>query len=474
MNVLGTKWLFVTLILLFNILIQENIAQYIPPTPTVEPLYPKGIRMSIPHEDGISLVAYHVKFNEDFNGLEAGAIARDIVKIRNGRWTYEDRTTRLKRGDRIYYWIHVVYDGLGYNLLDQQHVVTDFYQYDGTPVREADGNEIVCATPSNTKIFGNDTNFQLKRQNVCPGQLIFEENFDTLNTTRWTVIERFSDGPSYEFVVYMDNEDNVKVKDGILHITLTSLNDKYGQDFVRTGNLILEKCTGIAYTPECSRTPLGPFILPPIISGRLNTRSSFAFLYGRIQVRAKLPYGDWIYPLITLESIDRHKTNITEYCDIIIALATGNPSLKSQNGQDLSGHILLGGAHVTDINQQSIKDNQLRLPNIISNTLWSSNYHVYDLEWRSGRISVKVDGEQYGEQQVPALYDTPVYVNLGLAVGGVTTFPDSCISGNYVKPWRNIGSKALYTFYLDEKNWIQSWRNADTGLHIDYVKIWAI
>lgn len=68
-------------------------------------------------------MAYHVKFNEDFNGLEAGTIARDIVKVRDGRWTYEDRTTRLKRGHIIYYWVHVVYDGLGYNLLDQQHVV---------------------------------------------------------------------------------------------------------------------------------------------------------------------------------------------------------------------------------------------------------------------------------------------------------------------------------------------------------------
>lgn len=74
-------------------------------------------------EDGISLVAYHVKFNEDFNGLEAGTIARDIIKARNGRWTYEDRTTRLKRGQTIYYWIHVVYDGLGYNLVDQHHVI---------------------------------------------------------------------------------------------------------------------------------------------------------------------------------------------------------------------------------------------------------------------------------------------------------------------------------------------------------------
>lgn len=69
------------------------------------------------------MVAYHVKFNDDFYSLEAGTIAIDIIKKRNGRWTYEDRSTRLKRGDKIYYWLHVVYEGLGYNLLNQEYEV---------------------------------------------------------------------------------------------------------------------------------------------------------------------------------------------------------------------------------------------------------------------------------------------------------------------------------------------------------------
>ncbi|XP_076302470.1 beta-1,3-glucan-binding protein 1-like [Lasioglossum baleicum] len=474
MNVLKMKWLFVTLISLFTILIQGNLAQYIPPTPSVEPLKPIGLRMSILHEDGISLVAYHVKFNEDFNGLEAGTIARDIVNVRNGRWTYEDRSTRLKRGDILYYWIHVVYHGLGYNLLNQKHVVNDFYQYDGSPIKKDDGNEIVCATPSNTKIFRSDKNFHLTRKNACPGQLIFEDNFDTLNTSRWTVIENFSGLPSYEFVVYMDNTDNVEAKDGVLHIKPTLLEDKFGQDFARTGNLALKKCTGVAGGRDCYQSARGAYILPPVISGRLNTKSSFAFQYGHIQIRAKLPHGDWLYPLMTLESMDKYTANTTEYCDIIVAFATGNPSLVSHTGQDFSGHILLAGAHVMDINQQSMQNNLYRLPNKASDSAWSNNYHVYDLEWRSGQITIKVDGEQYGEQQVPALYDTPVYVNLGLGVGGHTIFPDSSVSGNYKKPWRDFTSKALYLFYLAKNDWIRSWRNSDTGLHIDYIKIWAI
>lgn len=114
---------------------------------------------------------------------------------------------------------------------------------------------------------------------------------------------------------------------------------------------------------------------------------------------------------ITLESTEKYAENSTLHCDIVIAHAVGNPSLRSQNGLDLSGRNLLGGAHATNMEQQFHHDNQLNLPRKTSDSLWSDDYHVYDLEWKSGRVTVKVDGEQYGEQKVPALYDTPVSVH---------------------------------------------------------------
>ncbi|KAG6801368.1 gram-negative bacteria-binding protein 1-2 precursor [Apis mellifera caucasica] len=472
-----TNCFIVIIISLFSIAIQENLAQYVPPTPSVEPLYPVGLRMSIADEAGISLVAYHVKFNDDFYSLEAGTIARDIIKPRNGYWVYEDRSTRLKLGDIIYYWIHVVYNGLGYNLLDQKHVVNEFYNYDGSP--HSNGkisleNKIdTCIASSQTKIFESNSKNQLLNTRICPGQLIFEENFDSLNTTRWTILERFAGPPSYEFVIYMNNIENVKIKDGILHIEPTLTNEKYGPDFIRTNNLTLEKCTEMIEN-ECKRFAFGSYILPPVISGRLNTKSSFNFQYGRIQIRAKLPRGDWLFPLITLESTDMCTKNSSIYCDIIIVHSNGNSVLMSQDGNDLSGHFLLGGAHATDINSHVPHDNKLNLPKKKSETLWSDEYHVYDLEWKPNQIIVKVDGVEYGQQNVPGLYDIPVYINIGLAVGGHTIFPDNCISNNYVKPWRNVGSKALYHFHLAEKDWIKSWRVSDTGLHVDYIKIWAV
>lgn len=80
-------------------------------------------------KEGISLVAYHAKINEDFNGLEPGSIARDIVKHKNCRWTYQDKTTVLKKNDIIYYWVHVVNNKVGYNLLGRKYIVKSWFVF---------------------------------------------------------------------------------------------------------------------------------------------------------------------------------------------------------------------------------------------------------------------------------------------------------------------------------------------------------
>lgn len=472
MSSLSTMSLFFGLLL--SIVLQGNLAQFVPPTPTVEPLYPKGLRMSIPHEDGISLVAYHVKFNEDFEGLEAGVIARDIIKTRNGRWVYEDKTTRLKRGDIIYYWIHVVYDGLGYNLLDQSYVVNTFYNPDGSPVGTDDGNTISCAKQSPTKVFEyKDNNLQIKPQNICPGQVVFDDQFDKLDNNRWTIVERFSNTPNYEFVVYMNNKSNVDAWEGVLHVRPTLTDDVFGNNFIREGNLNLEKCTDEIGTKSCKQSGHSVYILPPIISGRLNSKPSFIFTYGRIEIRAKLPRGDWIYPLITLESADKQDSS-KSYHEIIIAHSAGNPSLQTQDGQDLSGHVLRGGGFMITSSDHNKQHNLWNLSAKKSSSLWSDSYHVYDLVWEPGKVTIKVDNEQYGEQQLPTSFNSPAYLNFGIAVGGHIVFPNICKSNNYDKPWKNLSPKALNDFYQAKDKWLESWRTGDNGLHIDYVKVWAI
>lgn len=45
---------------------------------------------------------------------------------------------------------------------------------------------------------------------------------------------------------------------------------------------------------ECYHVHQAAFILPPVKSAKI--RSNFAFKYGKVDIGAKLPSGDWIFP----------------------------------------------------------------------------------------------------------------------------------------------------------------------------------
>lgn len=96
------------------------------PKAQVRVFYPKGFEVSIPHEEGISLFAFHGKLNEEFDGLEAGRWARDIPSAKRGRWTFRDRETTLQFGDTLYFWTYVIYNGLGYREDDSVFVVSEY------------------------------------------------------------------------------------------------------------------------------------------------------------------------------------------------------------------------------------------------------------------------------------------------------------------------------------------------------------
>ncbi|XP_066585294.1 beta-1,3-glucan-binding protein 1-like [Prorops nasuta] len=466
---------YIFLIILLAISCVLSNAAYSPPRATVEPLYPKGIRISIPDEHGISLVAFHVNFNQDFEGLEAGTIARDIVKVRNGRWKYEDRTTELKEGDIVYYWVHVVYNGLGYNLIDQQHQVTNFYNLDGTIATKPTVAPTSCSRASETTWKSGARETENVNQ-ACPGELIFEDTFETINGSRWKILEIFPGVPDYEYVIYRNSNANIKIQNNQMKITPTFVDDNFGEGFSRRGTIILRDCTGEAGTTECRRDARGSYILPPIMSSRMNTKERFAFRFGRVEVRAKLPRGDWLYPLISLENVENSGQPGKQSSEIRIASSSGNEQLTSLEGTDLSNHILWAGALIIDtVNRQDPRyTNRTSFPRKYSRSFWSEDYHVFEIEWSPIRIVSKVDGIIYGQQESLSPFDSYFYLNVGLAVGGHNEFPDQCRSGDYVKPWRNIGSKALFDFYCARENWSKTWTSDDSTLKLDYIKVFAL
>ncbi|KAJ8970984.1 hypothetical protein NQ314_000945 [Rhamnusium bicolor] len=96
---------------------------YTVPEPTIEVFTPKGFQISIPHEEGINLFAFHGNINVPMEGLDAGQFSRDILKRRGDRWVFEDKRSKLKKGDVIYYWLFVIKDSLGYRYDDGVFIV---------------------------------------------------------------------------------------------------------------------------------------------------------------------------------------------------------------------------------------------------------------------------------------------------------------------------------------------------------------
>lgn len=74
--------------------------------------------------------------------------------------------------------------------------------------------------------------------------------------------------------------------------------DGFNEERMRLGELNLNNiCTGVAKPAyECYRKAQRNVLLPPVVSAKLSTKNLFSFKYGKIEIRAKFPSGDWILP----------------------------------------------------------------------------------------------------------------------------------------------------------------------------------
>jgi len=111
-------------------------------------------------------------------------------------------------------------------------------------------------------------------------------------------------GGNWEFQLYDNNRSTTFVKDGKLNIKPVLTSNKIGEANVRNGYTLnmwggspADYCTENAFY-GCERSSNGNNYINPIMSGRISTVDSFKMKYGRLEVRAKLPKGNWLWPAI--------------------------------------------------------------------------------------------------------------------------------------------------------------------------------
>ncbi|KHN95758.1 Concanavalin A-like lectin/glucanase [Metarhizium album ARSEF 1941] len=138
--------------------------------------------------------------------------------------------------------------------------------------------------------------------------LIYEDHFSTFNKDVWShevQLDGFGTG-SFDWTT-TDPKNSYVDSDG-LHIVPTLTNEttpitnadlfaNYTLDLTKDGS-----CTSNNANASCIITsdPQKGTMIPPIRSARLSTKGKKSIRYGRVEVVARLPKGDWIWPAICM------------------------------------------------------------------------------------------------------------------------------------------------------------------------------
>jgi beta-glucanase (GH16 family) len=112
-----------------------------------------------------------------------------------------------------------------------------------------------------------------------------------------------------EFEMATALSDNLFVRNGQLYIkpTLTSNALSNPQQIFNGGNYTLEGCTTSktnASACSASSSDTNGATIPPVMSARLSTKGSYSIRYGKVEVVAKLPRGDWLWPAIWMAPLN--------------------------------------------------------------------------------------------------------------------------------------------------------------------------
>ncbi len=173
-----------------------------------------------------------------------------------------------------------------------------------------------------------------------------------------------------------------------------------------------------AYDPETARVSNGVLIIEahkkwhlgmPYKSARVVTRDRFDFLYGKVEVSAKLPKGRGVWPAIWMMPAEQKyggwpssgEIDIMEMVGFdqdVIHMSVHTESFNHKVGTHKTAKTYVKGA--------------------------SDDFHVYAIEWYPDKIDFFIDGKKHftfnktGDSYKLWPFDQKFYLILNLAIGG--------------------------------------------------------
>ncbi|KAH6721567.1 glycosyl hydrolase [Leptodontidium sp. MPI-SDFR-AT-0119] len=338
--------------------------------------------------------------------------------------------------------------------------------------------------------------------------LIMDDSFSTINPAFWSHEIQTGGYGTGSFDWTTDDAANSYVNSEGLHIrpTLTNMTTKITNAQIDDGYTVNLTSTGectSSVVSNCaihSNRTLGT-VIPPVRSARMTTKGKKSIRYGKVEVTARLPKGDWIWPAIWMMPEDEAYGPWPRSGEIDMMEARGNNYSFPDGGRDVFTSSLHWGPTVsTDAYWRATVGKKLRRSD------YSNGYHTFGLEWTKDYLLTYVDFELqqvlywsfkgqwdmwkrgYFSSQtangtliqnpwsqspnVNAPFDKPFYLILNVAIGSQNGWFRDAVGG---KPWIDGGATTVRDFWNAADSWLPTWGDGDEGsLTVKSVKMWEL
>lgn len=293
-------------------------------------------------------------------------------------------------------------------------------------------------------------------------ELVFSDEFDgtTLDTSKWAYEVNCWGGGNEEAQCYVEDPDNVYVKNGKLNI-----------------KAIREEHTGAVYNADQSNYDPADTNTKPFTSGRLRTVSPFDYVegaepgfdfrhdwkYGRIEIRAKVPSGQgtWAAAWMLPTDYEFGGWAMSGEIDILEAVNIGAQSDHPDAAEGEAENRVYGTLHY----------GRAWPGNEYSGTAYTGvnpadDFHTYSIEWEEGAIRWFVDNVHYATQTSDGWYTHYVDENGEWQSSGSTAAP-------FNQKFHLILNLAMGGYWAGNVNETGIDESIDEALYqIDYVRVY--
>ncbi|KAH7031439.1 putative gram-negative bacteria binding protein [Microdochium trichocladiopsis] len=341
--------------------------------------------------------------------------------------------------------------------------------------------------------------------------LLWDEDFSNgINPADWNHVVRidgFGTG-SFDWSTN-DSRNSYTDHDGLhivptmtvddLGITPGQIIDGYSLNLTADGTCTDWNVTNCAVT---SNKTTGA-IINPVRSARLDTKGKRTMKYGKVEVVAKLPAGDWLWPAIWMMPQDDVYGSWPASGEIDIMESRGNNPAYYKDGRNTVGGTLHWGPN-TDLDMFAKTTDS----HWIRHTDYSKDFHLYGLVWTDTHIYTYVDnvlrqtlyvgfsekaGTLYqrggfdkmniggggspfnpwaGSKNFNAPFDQSFYLILNVGVGSTNGY---FADGRGGKPWTDKANNSMAQFWNAKGVWQPTWGGpTERGMTVKSVKMYNL